>query len=78
VKNPFAPPTELFVSASNGGKGLVVVSRGLLQRGRPRTEVGMITVEWLWRTDDTAEAAFFRQFAESLDVAALRTLLTPP
>jgi hypothetical protein len=78
VTNPYAPPAALFVSAANGGRGLVTVTRGLLKRGQPRTELGMITIEWYWTTDDRAQVAFFRQFTERLDIGALRQLLTRP
>jgi hypothetical protein len=78
VVNPFAPPATLFVSAANGGTTLVVFKGGVLKRGRPRTEVGMITIEWSWSPYHPEHVEFMRQFTERLDIAALRGLLTPP
>ncbi len=78
VANPYAAPSALFVDAAAAGKELVVLKRGILQRGRPRRELGLITVEWNWQGDDTAQAAFMQEFAARLDVAALRRMLTKP
>jgi hypothetical protein len=78
VVNPYAPPSTLFVRAADGGKGLVVLKRGVLPRGRPRTEVGLITVEWSWSRSDHAQVEFIGQFTDRFDLGALRRMLTPP
>lgn len=77
VTNPYAPPASLFVTAAGQGAALVALNRNFYQRGRPRDELTMITVDWRWRASDQVHAALIRQFKERFDVAALGALLSP-
>ncbi len=76
VTNPYAPAASLFVTTEGKGSALVTPNRGFYQRGRPRDDITLITLDWRWRADNPVHVGLIRQFKERFEVGALAELLS--
>lgn len=75
IRSGFAPPDQLFVEESKGGKRIVTIDHRLFESVGSRDAIRVITLYWRWNEKDPAKAALIREFKEKFDLNKLCEML---